>query len=116
LEFLFSQTFDGFENYHRQVFYLLAEKKANKKFRIIGVKYPERSESEAWSTEPSEGEVFFFSSSSNTVAFKQKITTWMKTECRGNFSYEVLKFPLRIGFSPRKPVFESFVVVIFCDD
>ena len=35
----------------------------------------------------------------------------MKIECRGFFSYEVLKNPLRIGFSPRKPVFEPFVVV-----
>ena len=38
----------------------------------------------------------------------------MKTECRGFFSYEVLKNPLRIGFSPRKPVFESNVVVGIC--
>jgi len=35
----------------------------------------------------------------------------VKIECRGFFSYEVLKNPLRIGFSPRKPVFEPFVVV-----
>jgi len=29
------------------------------------------------------------------------------------FPYEVGKNPLRIGFSQRKPVFESYVVVIF---
>jgi len=35
----------------------------------------------------------------------------MKIECRGFFSYEVLENPLRIGFSQRKSVFESLVVV-----
>ena len=35
----------------------------------------------------------------------------MKIECRGKIRYEVRIFPLRIGFSPRKPVFEPFVVV-----
>jgi len=29
-------------------------------------------------------------------------------------AYEVLKFPLRVGFSSRKSVFEPHVVVIFC--
>ena len=37
----------------------------------------------------------------------------MKIECRGNFSYEVLKFPLRIGHfdEVKMTVCESFVVV-----
>ena len=43
----------------------------------------------------------------------QKISTMAKIECRGNFSYEVRIFPLRIGFSPRKSVFEPIVVEIF---
>jgi len=54
---------------------------------------------------------YFAVNNSRASPNRQIPTTWMKTECRGNFSYEVLKFPLRIGFSPRKPVFESNVVV-----
>ena len=38
-------------------------------------------------------------------------TIWMRTECRGFFSYKVLENPLRIGQSEALTVFESFIVV-----